>query len=67
MTSRNLSIDESNLLLVEGPDDLRVFGALMTHMNIAGIQIIPMEGISNLRSVLIPIRCDHAVYWMGRF
>ena len=46
------SIRESRLLLVEGREDVRVFEELSTHWGFSGIQIIDMEGITNLRRQL---------------
>ncbi|MCI0439583.1 MAG: hypothetical protein L0177_10695 [Chloroflexi bacterium] len=47
-----VSITESKLLLVEGPDDLYLFNALVQHLGTTGIQIHPVGGKDNFRPEL---------------
>jgi hypothetical protein len=43
-TQEGITIHQSKLLIVEGLDDERFFGALTSHMNIADIQVIQLGG-----------------------
>jgi len=46
------AIEQPNILVVEGIEDKRFFGALIDHMGLQKIQIIPFCGKTNLRNKL---------------
>lgn len=53
MPAKPIEISKSKLLLVEGEDEKRFFGALITRLGLQGrIQIIPYEGKTNLNPFL---------------
>ncbi|GHV72976.1 hypothetical protein AGMMS49940_02780 [Spirochaetia bacterium] len=47
-----LTITQKKILLVEGSDDVNFFKPMFTEKNIATIQIIPMEGKYNLKTLI---------------
>lgn len=50
-----IEIREPHLLVVEGVEDQRFFTALIKHMQLQGIQIMPIGGKTNLRRNLIAL------------
>jgi hypothetical protein len=44
MEKKPVSIEQPNLLVVEGVDEQGVFGALLKHMGIADVQVVPTGG-----------------------
>lgn len=46
------SIQQSKQLLVEGPDEERLFSALLQHLNIRDVQVVGYGGYSGLRPFL---------------
>lgn len=45
-------IKENKILIVEGIDEKLFFSALINHLNLTGIQILPIGGKTQLRSNL---------------
>lgn len=52
----HLKIEQPKQVIVEGNDDVRVFGALAKHLNIRDVQIHGYGGIDNLRRFLDTFR-----------
>lgn len=48
----NVKIQRSRILVVEGKDDARFFAALLRHMQVPDVQVLPMDGKTNLTSHL---------------
>ena len=49
-------VSKTVLLLVEGLDDAKYFGAMLNHLDITEVQIIKLQGVSNLPTVLATLR-----------
>jgi len=49
MAERNIEILQENLVLVEGHDEELFFEALLRHMGVNSIQVLPIAGKDNLR------------------
>lgn len=47
-----ITIDEPKQLIVEGDDEIRLFGALRRHQGIRGVQIQQLRGYNNIRRFL---------------
>lgn len=50
------AITESKLILVEGNDDKNLLAALIKHLRLTGIQIIPIVGKGEMRDKIMAIR-----------
>ena len=48
MAKKPAPVEQPNLLVVEGVDEQGVFGALLRHMGIANVQVVPTGGKTSL-------------------
>lgn len=60
-----LEIEQPNLLVVEGKEDLLFFDAIIKHMNLQGIQIIPIGGKQKLQHSLRALVNTPGFYKVG--
>ena len=51
--NEGMTIDKPKQVIVEGSDEVRLFGALLRHLDIEDVQIQQLRGYNNIRRVLV--------------